>query len=95
MFAILLRFGVNAGKAAEFMPGHKAWIEKGFNDGVFLLVGSIQSKQGGFLLADGGDKDEIEARVAEDPFVAEGVVTAEIMEIDPARTDRRLDFLAA
>ena len=37
----------------------------------------------------------LEAFVAEDPFVAEGVVVAEIHEIAPARTDDRLAFLAA
>jgi hypothetical protein len=28
-----------------------------------------------------------------DPFVAEGVVTAEILEITPSKADARLDFL--
>jgi hypothetical protein len=30
-----------------------------------------------------------------DPFVAEGVVTAEILEISPSQADARLDFLLA
>jgi hypothetical protein len=30
-----------------------------------------------------------------DPFVAEGVVSAEILEITPSRADARLDFLLA
>jgi len=94
MYAILLKFSSNSGRAADFMPEHKSWIEQGFNDGVFLLVGSIQTKQGGFILADGESKTQIEDRVRKDPFVAEEVVSAEVMEIDPARTDQRLDFLA-
>jgi hypothetical protein len=36
---------------------------------------------------------ELQSRVDEDPFVAENVVTAEIMEIEAARTDERLAFL--
>jgi hypothetical protein len=31
--------------------------------------------------------------VKDDPFVAEGVVSAEIIEIAPAKTDERLNFL--
>ena len=39
MFVISLRFADKA-KAASLMDGHNAWIQRGFDDGVFLLVGS-------------------------------------------------------
>jgi hypothetical protein len=32
--------------------------------------------------------------VQQGPFVAQDIVTAEIFEIDPSMTDKRLDFLA-
>ena len=95
MFIILLKFGANKAKAGDFMDGHKAWIAQGFDDGVFALVGSLKPNAGGGLLAAGVSRAEIEARVAQDPFVAEGIVEAEILEIDPARVDDRLSFLAA
>ncbi|BDW87377.1 hypothetical protein DYI21_17655 [Thalassospira tepidiphila] len=93
MFAIFLKFAENRAKAPEFMDAHKAWIKQGFDDGVFLMVGSLQPNMGGAVLAHGVSRDEIEARVNEDPFVAEDIVTAEILEISPARADQRLDFL--
>jgi hypothetical protein len=37
--------------------------------------------------------EAMEARVAADPFVREGIVTAEITGLTPARTDARLGFL--
>ncbi|WP_425406930.1 YciI family protein [Hwanghaeella sp.] len=95
MFVILLKFGAGKARAGEFMDGHKAWIQKGFDDGVFLLVGSLTPNMGGGLLASGESRADIEARVGQDPFVAEGIVEAEILEIDPARTDDRLSFLNA
>lgn len=95
MFVILLKFGANKAKAADYLEGHKAWIKQGFDDGVFALVGSLKPNAGGALLATGATRAEIEARVQADPFVAEGIVVAEIVEIDPARTDDRLAFLAA
>jgi len=93
MFAIFLKFAENRAKAPEFMDAHKAWIKQGFDDGVFLMVGSLQPNMGGAVLAHGVSRDEIEERVNEDPFVAEDIVTAEILEISPARADQRLDFL--
>lgn len=94
MFIVTLRFADKA-KAPEFMDGHKAWIKRGFDEGVFLLVGSLQPNAGGVVLAHNIPRSELEARVHEDPFVEEGVVTAEINEITPGSTDERLAFLKA
>ncbi|QDY98938.1 hypothetical protein FQ775_00295 [Nitratireductor mangrovi] len=94
MFVVTLKFADKA-KAPQFMEGHNAWIRRGFDDGVFLLVGSLQPNAGGAILAHNVTRNEVEARVEQDPFVAEGVVTAEIIEIAPARADDRLAFLAA
>lgn len=93
MFVILLRFSKNKDKAREFMEGHSAWVRRGIDDGVFLVVGSLQPDAGGAILAHGGTLPEIQARVNEDPFVAEQVVDAEILDIAPARADARLSFL--
>ena len=94
MLIVTLRFADKA-KAPEFMDGHKAWIKRGFDEGVFLLAGSLQPNAGGVVLAHNIPRSELETRVQEDPFVVEGVVTAEISEITPGRTDERLAFLKA
>ena len=51
MFIVLLKFSDNKGKASQFMEGHKEWIKRGFEDGVFLLVGSHQPNLGGGIVA--------------------------------------------
>jgi uncharacterized protein YciI len=94
MFIVLLKFSGNKDRASQFMEGHNAWIKRGFDDGVFLLTGSLQPKLGGGILAHDTSLPDLQARVKEDPFVADGVVSAEILEITPARTDERLAFLA-
>ncbi len=93
MFVVLLRFSEKKAQAAQFMEGHKAWIQRGIADGVFLVVGSLQPNAGGAILAHDTSLPQLQARVNEDPFVAENVVSAEILEITPARTDARLSFL--
>lgn len=94
MFIVLLKFAANKAEAGRFMDGHKAWIQRGFDDGVFLLVGGLQPNAGGGIVAHATSLADLQNRVNNDPFVAEGVVSAEILEIDPARTDERLSFLA-
>lgn len=95
MFIVTLRFAGNKASASRFMDGHNAWIKRGFDDGVFLLTGRLQPSAGGAVLAYNVSRADLEARVQEDPFVAEGVVTAEVLDIAPGRTDERLAFLKA
>lgn len=92
MFLIALKFA-DKSKAAQHMEAHNAWIRQGFDDGVFLLVGGLQPNAGGAVLVDTMSRSDLEARLAADPFVAEGVVNAEIFEITPGRVDPRLEFL--
>jgi uncharacterized protein YciI len=94
MFIVLLRFASNKVQASQFMEGHKAWLARGFEDGVFVLAGSLPPNLGGGILARGATRAELQERVDRDPFVAEGVVSAEIVELTPSRTDERLQFLA-
>ncbi|MBI2716856.1 MAG: hypothetical protein HYX37_20770 [Rhizobiales bacterium] len=93
MFIVLLKFAANKARAPELMKGHKAWIERGFDDGVFLLTGSLQPGLGGAVVAHNTSLPDLERRVDGDPFVVEGVVDAEILEIATSRTDARLAFV--
>lgn len=95
MFVVLLRFAAKKSQAPDHMAGHQEWIRQGVEDGVFLLVGSLQPGQGGAVLAHDTTLDELRERVAADPFVAHEVVSAEIIEIAPNTADPRLAFLAA
>ena len=95
MYVVLLKFAENRAAAGAHMDGHNAWVAKGFEDGIFLMAGSLKPGLGGAVLARGEDRAALEARIAADPFVAEGVVSAEIHEIAPARADERLQALIA
>ncbi len=93
MFIVLLKFSDDKAKAGQYMEGHKEWIKRGFDDGVFLLVGSLQPNLGGGIVAHNTSLSDLQSRVNTDPFVAENVVKAEILEIAPSKADARLDFL--
>ena len=93
MFVVLLKFSQNKAQAGQFMEGHNVWIKQGFDDGVFLVVGSLQPKMGGAIVVHNTSREALEARVNEDPFVVQNIVSAEILEISPAKADERLSFL--
>ncbi len=93
MFIVLLKFSENKGQASQFMEGHNEWIKHGFDDGIFLLAGSLQPNSGGGVVAHNISLPDLQSRVNDDPFVAENVASAEILEITPSKTDERLKFL--
>lgn len=95
MFVVFLRFSAGRNQAAQLMQAHKDWLQRGFDDGVFLVAGSIQPQAGGMILANAITLAELEERVSSDPFVTEDVVRAEIVEVMPSKVDPRLSFLLA
>lgn len=95
MFMVLLKFSANKDRAGRFMAGHMDWIKRGFDDGVFLLAGSLRPDLGGGIVAHNTSLSDLQRRVDNDPFVAEEVVRAEILEIAPSRAEERLSFLLA
>jgi len=95
MFIILLRFSANKSEAARLMERHNAWLKRGFDDGAFMLAGSLRPEGGGAILAQGMARDELMARLQQDPFVAEDVVRVELHEVAPGQVDERLAFLKA
>lgn len=95
MFVVFLRFSAGRDQAGQLMQAHKDWLKRGFDDGVFLLAGSLQPQAGGMILASGITRAQLEDRVSGDPFVMEDVVQAEIVAVTPSKADPRLEFLLA
>ena len=92
MNVIFLKFSDNKSEAPKFMDAHNAWIAKGFEDGVFHCVGSLDVG-GGCILADGDNDAALQERINADPFVEHNVVTAEIHHVDLKRTTPELSHL--
>ncbi len=93
MFIVLLKFSNNKVQASQLMEGHKEWIKRGIDDGLFLFVGTLQPNLGGGIVAHNTSLSDLQIRINDDPFVAENVVSAEILEITPSQADERLKFM--
>jgi len=93
VYIVFLKFAENKASAPQFMEAHKNWIKQGLDENVFLLVGSIEPNAGGAILAHNSTEEEIHERINTDPFVKEGVVTAEITGVTPSKVAKNLEFL--
>ena len=94
MYIVLLRLA-DGDKVSNHLAGHRDWLQRGFDDGVFFLTGAIRSDGGGAILATGLSMDALTCRLAADPFVAEGVVTPEVIPIEVTMRDPRITVLSA
>lgn len=93
MFMVLLKFSANKAAAGRLVEGHKAWLQRGFDDGVFLVTGSLRPEGGGGIVAHNTSLEALQERLKQDPFVAEDVVSTEIIDVAASRADKRLSFL--
>jgi uncharacterized protein YciI len=91
MFIVFLKFSDNKGAAGQFMEGHKAWLKRGFDDGVFLLAGSLKPQRGGGIMAHNISRDDLQIRINDDPFVVHDIVAPEIIEFEPTQRQPSLD----
>jgi uncharacterized protein YciI len=92
MHIVLLRL-VDAANQSAHIDGHKEWLQQAFADEAIIYVGGIHGGGGGVVIAGGIGSEELLARVRMDPFVVEGIVTPEIIELDTTMSDPRLAFL--
>lgn len=65
------------------MKAHVAFLERHQATGTFIAWGRKVPRTGGIILAQGGDREAIEATMAEDPFVTNKLATLEITEFSP------------
>lgn len=95
MFIISLTYTVPIDVLDQHLDDHRAWLDRGIADGWLLLAGRRQPRTGGILLAR-GERDDIAAKAATDPFVLNGAASFELIEFLPARAASvNLDTLLA
>lgn len=79
-------------EADRLMQPHMDWLNEGYASGMFLGSGRKNPRTGGVILAR-GERAQVEAFVAKDPFAAEGVALYDITEVAITRTAEGLDAL--
>lgn len=80
MFILALTYVKPNEEADKHMEPHMAWVKEGYARGWFLASGRKVPRTGGVVLAV-GNRADIEAYVAADPFTIHGVAQYEVTEV--------------
>ena len=92
MFIVELIYKADLREIDAHMAEHVRFLERRYASGHFVVSGRKIPRDGGIVLAMAKDRDEIEAIMQEDPFVAHGLADVRITEF---RVSQRADDLDA
>ena len=93
MFIITLTYCKPLSEVDRHVDAHMEWIRQGYDRGIFLLSGPRVPRVGGFILAHGIGRAELDELLAQDPFHLAGVATYDVTEVRPSSADERLAWL--
>lgn len=92
MFILDLTYTAPLSEADLHMEGHMQWVDMGYERLLFLASGRKVPRTGGVILAQ-GERDDIEAYCALDPFVTHGIARYHITEMMVTRATEGLELL--
>lgn len=92
MFILSLTYVKPTEDADRLMQPHMDWVNAGYDRGMFLASGRKNPRTGGVILAK-GERTQVEAYVAADPFTVEGVAVYDLTEVAVNRTSAGLEAL--
>jgi uncharacterized protein YciI len=82
MFLLISLFMVPPSQVADQTDAHRAWVRAHEDVGQFVAGGPEVPYQGAVVAAVGVTRDELNAWIKDDPFVAHGLAQYDIREYD-------------
>lgn len=95
MFVIELQYKSELSEIDANMRAHMAFLKKYYAAGRFLVSGRKVPRDGGVILAVGGNRADIEAIAREDPFVQRGLADFRVIEFRESQKADSIDALLA
>ncbi len=84
-FVLLITYTGALPRIDALLDEHRAWLDKHFADGTFLVSGPQVPRIGGTILATDESRWHVEDVVSTDPFVQAGIATYQVIEFTPTR----------
>jgi uncharacterized protein YciI len=93
MFVIELVYTAPLAQIDAAMATHVRFLKKYYANGTFLVSGRKVPRDGGIIIAAGSSREEIEAIVRADPFVAGGLADFRVIEFRASQKAKALEHL--
>ena len=83
MFVVLLTYTAPLDAVDRHVPAHRQFLERQYAAGVFLLSGRKEPRDGGVILATAASRAQLDAVLAQDPFMLHAVADYQVVEFHP------------
>jgi len=91
MFIVSLEYIKDLAAVETYLAEHIAYLERYYQEGIFVMSGRKQPRTGGVILMKASDREQVEKLIAEDPFHREGVAKYTITEFIPTKVAEGLE----
>ena len=85
MFLLLSRYLKSVEEIERVLPEHRAFLDRQYARGMFIVSGPQVPRTGGVIVAADVSRTEIDAALAEDPFIREGISEYDIIEFQATK----------
>ncbi len=85
MFLLLSRYVKPVEEIDRVLPEHRAFLDRYYKSGLFIVSGPQNPRTGGVIVTADAPRDVIDAALAEDPFVREGISEYQIVEFSATK----------
>jgi uncharacterized protein YciI len=85
MFIITLTYEKSIESVEKYLKEHVMFLEKYYDLNKFICSGRQEPRNGGIILCNAKDKDEVNSIIKDDPFYINQVAKYEIIEFMPTK----------
>jgi uncharacterized protein YciI len=84
-FVVEATYAAPIEQVREAYPRHRAWLQKGYDAGLFLCSGPKDPATGGYLVARADSVESLTTMFEEEPFHKEKLATFTFTEFQPVK----------
>jgi uncharacterized protein YciI len=90
MFIIEITYKASLQQVDEAMKDHMMYLQKYYNQELFLLSGRKDPRKGGIILVNGSDAKEVRKVAREDPFYKMGLSKFRLIAFNASQANKHL-----
>jgi len=93
MFIIEVDYLCPLAEVDRLLPAHVEYLNKYYQEGVFLLSGRKVPRTGGIIMAAAESREDLQKIMDEDPFAKAGIAHYEVTEFHPTKAASSLEAI--
>jgi uncharacterized protein YciI len=85
MFIILLKYKKDLAIVDDYLASHRDYLETGYQKGYLVVSGPFNPREGGVLVSQLKDRQQVDDFIAHDPFKIYDIAEYQILEFTPVK----------